>query len=1107
MACRCRLMKSGYLPLLATLFVVSSVFGLILYQGQVMYDYELETNQQILNMSAKRELGDLLLEELSRLHNDFLQLLVEANDDRQSLIIRSSYQRIHQLNHILTIIADGGTLIRELPLNLPQQNQARLSLSYRPVNPNEYHLDVLTLRPQLVSVQQLISETIDKTRLRNQLLVSPQPGSARLKQVALELREHEKKVTANFERLLENANRIVLTTNQQLERLREDLSIAKYRNFRNRRYEAGTAIFAVFILIFLIFRSIRFSHRCLEDTVSRLEQAEEELQLTNEQITALNLSLEKRVADQTRELRQSEILWDNAFNAIAAPALIHDRQGNLIKANRAYLREAGAYLSDVVGKPYWQFFPHQETPIFAIDSVQRNHRIHIDDLEICDRIYRVRSFPVLENGENYLCTIMFLEDVTERRQFSQQLQRSETRFREITDSMSDVLIMLDQQLNIQLLNRAAREAYHVDDNDYFGKSCHSIFWDCTDPCEQCPALDVMRDGEIKKALRYRDDGRILDRTIYPVYDNEGIITGCAVVAQDVTEQHKQQAKLRLAEKVFKNTTEGITITDEKNRILAVNEAFSTITGYSEEEAIGQTPALLKSGQHNLAFYQQMWQELQQNGHWSGELWNRRKNGEIYRQRLTISTVVDKGEVVNYVGVFSDVTPMWRSAEKLDYLAHHHPLTGLPNRIKLQSCLQQMMTSAGQHPSQGAILYLDLDNFKKINDSLGHHYGDLVLKEVAERLHQLCQQQHCQLFHLNADEFVIVFALNLAPFEIDGRVQSILKTLDAPFHFDGYELFISASIGIADLTSANDEQILLKNADLAMHQSQKSGKNTYRRYSSELAEQALERMQMETALRNAIRQNELEVYYQPQLDVDGQTIIAAEALLRWFHPVMGSVAPDRFIPLSEETGLILEIGEWVMEQACRQFVQWQDEGIALRRMAVNLSGRQIQLNQLAQTVENVLKRSGCPGHCLELEITEGFIMQQPEASIELLNEIRRLGVELSVDDFGTGHSSLNYLKKLPIHRLKIDRSFVWDIEKNSDGEQIVRAIIAIGRSLNLNITAEGVETEAQRAFLHQEGCDELQGYLFSKPLTAAEFAAYYPHINRPSTADGRGELEF
>ncbi|GEM_PF-4063703 len=457
-----------------------------------------------------------------------------------------------------------------------------------------------------------------------------------------------------------------------------------------------------------------------------------------------------------------------------------------------------------------------------------------------------------------------------------------------------------------------------------------------------------------------------------------------------------------------------------------------------------------------------------------------------------ATAIPEGNSVVIHGVLRDISSRRMAMEQLEHQALHHPLTGLPNRLLLGARLEHSIQYAKREDTSGALLLLDLDDFKKINDSMGHSTGDEVLRIIAARLLGHVRDVDT-VAHISGDEFVVVFQSINTMNDASAKAQHILHGLQAPFTLHGHELFISASIGIVafDGNSSGLEELLQK-ADATMYEAKKKGKNCYNLYAAEVTESALDKVRMESSLRRALERNELVAYYQPQISLRDGRIIAVETLMRWNHPRKGLLMPDTFIPLSEETGLIIPMGEWILRTACQQLVDWRKQGLHIERVAVNLSGRQLQPDTLPQMVHTILEQTGCPPQALELEITESFIMRHPERSIAMLKQIQQLGVELSVDDFGTGHSSLNYLKRLPINRLKIDRSFVWDIGSDQNGEILTRAIIAMGHGLGLHITAEGIETEEQKAFLNALSCNEAQGYLYSKPVPAATIGELLRH---------------
>ncbi|WP_271410370.1 bifunctional diguanylate cyclase/phosphodiesterase [Pseudomonas sp. Q1-7] len=559
------------------------------------------------------------------------------------------------------------------------------------------------------------------------------------------------------------------------------------------------------------------------------------------------------------------------------------------------------------------------------------------------------------------------------------------------------------------------------------------------------------------------------------------------IARDVTERQQMQEKLRQAATVFESTAEGVMITDTEQRITAVNRAFSEITGYSESEALGQSPRLLASGQHDSAFYAAMWHQLEREGHWQGEIWNRRKNGDPYPEWLTISAVRDRhDQVTHYVGVFADISPLKHAQARLDYQAHHDPLTGLPNRLLFENRLELALADATQDNHHGAVLFIDLDRFKHINDSLGHPVGDLLLKGIASRLREQLRDIDT-VARLGGDEFIILLPGLHSASDAQAVANKLLTCFAAPFRADSHEFFMSASIGISLFPEhGQDVATLVKNADAAMYRAKARGRNRLEFYTHDLTSQATERMALETELRRALERNELSLSYQPKLSLPQQTLVGAEALVRWVHPRLGEIPPERFIPLAEETGLILPLGDWVLEHACRQMQRWQEGHAPFGPLSVNLAGAQLRQPHVVERLQRLLRDLGLEPQRLQLEITEGFIMSQAEDALCVLHSLKALGVQLAIDDFGTGYSSLSYLKRLPLDVLKIDKSFVQGLPDDPNDAAISRAIIALGRSLQLTVIAEGVETKAQEYFLAAEGCEQIQGFIVSSPLPADTF---------------------
>jgi len=557
-------------------------------------------------------------------------------------------------------------------------------------------------------------------------------------------------------------------------------------------------------------------------------------------------------------------------------------------------------------------------------------------------------------------------------------------------------------------------------------------------------------------------------------------------ASDITQRRNDEDSLRQAAAVFDATQEGVLVTDAQQRIVHSNPAFSRITGYSQEEIIGLQPSLLKSGRHDATFYHSMWQALENRGAWSGEVWNRRKNGEIYPQWQNIRAIRDdKGEISHFVAVFSDISALKRSQRELDYLAHHDPLSNLPNRLLFTERVEHALERAKRDDRRGAVLLVDLDHFKHINESLGHNIGDLLLKEVGERLAQQLNAG-VTLARLGGDEFGLLCEDCSSAEGATGMAQLVLSCLKQPFEVMGQELFISASIGISlyDQDSQDVAQVL-RNVDSALFKAKSSGREGYAFYTEELTQYARQRVELVSALRHALENDELRVYYQPLICLKDQRMIGAEALVRWQHPERGLVPPGEFIPIAEESGLIGAIDAWVLEHACRQMVAWQAAGAELRFVAVNVSSRLFSRGELDLRVARILAETGLDPALLELEVTESAVMENADAALALLGRLRELGVRLAIDDFGTGYSSLARLKRMPVHKLKLDQSFVRGLPHDQDDVAITRAVIALGHSLGLKVLAEGIEQIEQAELLLALGCDHAQGYHFGRPQPASE----------------------
>ncbi len=569
-------------------------------------------------------------------------------------------------------------------------------------------------------------------------------------------------------------------------------------------------------------------------------------------------------------------------------------------------------------------------------------------------------------------------------------------------------------------------------------------------------------------------------------DEDGELRGITVGTHiDITQQVQSEAQLELAAKVFERGSEGVLITDADQNIVMVNTAFTRITGYSEDEVLGENPRILSSGRHDKTFFQDMWRAIKQRGLWQGEVWNRRKNGEIYPEWLSISQITtDEGVPTYYIGIVSDISQLKEDQEEIHRLAYYDPLTNLPNRSLLEERAAFALKIAQRNKDPLALLFLDLDNFKNINDSLGHKAGDRLLQAFADRLRGMVREEDT-FARPGGDEFILLLPATDASGAAHAA-QKLLSLLNRPFRIDGYDLSVTSSVGIA-LYPEDGAHLseLYTNADIAMYRAKQKGRNTYSFFTPELQTHYVRLMRVENALRQALEHNQFELYYQPQQELQSSATIGFEALLRWVHPELGRVSPAEFIPIAESSGLIVPIGEWVLREATQQLRRWIDEGIAPPKMAINLSAAQFHHPNLPDIILSILDDASLPPEYLELELTESMTMDDPERAITMINRLHGAGISLSMDDFGTGYSSLSYLKRFKISKLKIDQSFVRDITSDSDDRVIISTIITLAQSLGLRVIAEGVETEEQQEFLRRLGCHDIQGYFFSRPINASD----------------------
>jgi len=679
-----------------------------------------------------------------------------------------------------------------------------------------------------------------------------------------------------------------------------------------------------------------------------------------------------------------------------------------------------------------------------------------------------------------------------------ELAASEAELRhqaQLLDQIRDSVITMDLDGYISGWNRGAEQLFGYAAAEIIGKNILTLYAD-TD--EDDPLFNAfLENGSHEMTVRRRKkSGEIFwaSVSLSVAHDETGHPSGLVGYVVDISDRMAAEEKLHLHAKIFERNSEAVLVTDSAQRIISANQAFSVITGYAEAEALGKSPEMLNALPENALLNEDIRSRVDTTGQWSGELQLRRKTGECFPVGATVSLVQDlHGTHGHLFLVFSDITERKEAEYQIHRLAYYDPLTGLPNRALFYSLLDQVLSEAHRNRTYGALLFLDLNRFKNVNDSFGHTPADSILREVGRRLTATLRSQDL-VSRLGGDEFVIALP-DITRSEHAGHVaQKLLAAVAEPFLVEQHEVLLSASIGISVFPDdGRDPETLVKNADVAMYRAKKLGNSTHVFYSHEMNLRSLDQLKLEGNLRRAVERGELRLHYQPQLDLASGRINGAEALLRWYHPEQGMISPAQFIPVAEETGLIIPIGEWVIDAACRQIRAWIDQGLPPVRVAVNLSTRQFSA-ALPKTVLDIIARHGVPSDSLELEITESMLMHNADSVVAMMREFGEAGILMALDDFGTGYSSLSYLKRFPIDNLKIDQSFVRGIPADQDDSAIARAIISMAKNLRLSVIAEGVETAAQMEFLREAGCDEIQGYYFSRPLPADEFAALLEKTN-------------
>jgi len=782
--------------------------------------------------------------------------------------------------------------------------------------------------------------------------------------------------------------------------------------------------------------------------------------------------------------------------------------GLILDMNQINYSRMGYTREEVIGKPLAQF----NTPENASRIKQRIEQITKEEVATFEsaRISKdglvipleVNSRIIELDGE--LVFLGMSRDITERKQAEMALFESEQRWRFALEGAGEGVWEINLQTNEIKLSRQCEEILGYAEGE-FGNDGNK--WrNGIHPEDSARALETLQAYLESKTKVYFNEYRlmckngqykwVLARGMVVQRDAEGKPLALIGTLSDISKRKLLESDLRISAIAFESQ-EGMSITDAEGIFLRVNSAFTNITGYSPEDVIGHSTSLLKSGRHDKNFFAAMWENLKLFGYWEGEIWNRRKNGEVYPEHQTITAVKNaEGIVTNYVSTLTDITLTKAAEDEIKHLAFYDPLTRLPNRRLLLDRLRQALASIGRSGRTGALLFIDLDNFKTLNDTLGHDIGDILLQQVASRL-ELCVREGDTVARLGGDEFVVMLE-ELSKVALEAAEQTktvgnkILSALNQPYQLGEHEYHNTPSIGVTLFNSSLQEiDELMKQADIAMYQSKKAGRNTLHFFDPKMQESINARAIIERELRSALVKRQFQLFYQIQMkEVEEDGLFrpcGAEVLIRWNHPTRGLVSPAEFIPLAEETGDILAIGQWVLDGACAQLMKWQSNHQTRDfALAVNVSAKQFRQTNFVNQVQATLQRHSLNPRLLKLELTESLLLEDIEKTIATMNALKEIGIQFSLDDFGTGYSSLQYLKRLPLDQLKIDQSFVRDIASDSSDKAIVRTVIVMAQSLNLNVIAEGVETKEQLAFLMNNSCYHFQGYLFGKPMPIEQF---------------------
>lgn len=817
--------------------------------------------------------------------------------------------------------------------------------------------------------------------------------------------------------------------------------------------------------------------------------------LTFVTFAARAMVIQQRQGHGKEALRQSEIAYRLLFDSNPLPMWVFERKTlKFLAVNEAASRQYGFSNREFLTMTIADIRPEEDIPALLEATATSSQGLQVPttwrhrkkdgtniDVEIVGHDLYFHGIEA---------ELIAARDVSERKKAEETVKRLAS----IVEFSQDAIIGKDLDGAITSWNRAAEKMYGYASAEVIGRDLSFLL-----PTERQAELRMIME-RVQKGLaienletqRLNNAGSTLDvsLSISPIKDASGRVTGASIIARDITAQNRAEERVNLQSAALEAAANAIVITDSQGTIIWVNQAFTAMTGYSKEEAVGKNPRLLKSDKQPDRYYAELWSTISSGNVWRGEIVNRRKDGTAYTEEMTITPVIrDCNNPANryFIAIKQDITTRKSAEQRVQYLAYYDDLTGLANRTLLQDRLEKAVADARRQKHKVALLFLDLDGFKDINDSLGHSVGDLLLQGVAERLTKWGREQDT-IARLGGDEFLVMLPHVADVTDAAVATERLMDVLDGAFVIQGHSLHVSCSLGISIFPEhGEDGETLIKNADAAMYSAKQIGRRNVRFFTEDLNSQAVERLTLESGLRSALAKEELFLMYQPQVDIASGRITGMEALLRWQHPELGLVPPDKFIRIAENSSLILPIGEWVLRTACSQARKWQEDGVLGITVAVNVSAVQFRQEGFSSLIERVLRETGLPPQRLELELTESLLLVNADLMLTIVQELKALGVQLAIDDFGTGYSSFSYLRQFRVSKLKIDRSFIRDVATKSDDAAITTAIISMAKSLNLKVIAEGVETEAQMSFLRAHHCDEIQGFYFSKPLPVDKVA--------------------